>query len=75
MTSLCPWLSKYAYHETELPFVFGNPISKKWSKSVWHSNQYTAAERQLSLSVMKLWTDFARDGLVEFEEFRPNTDL
>ncbi|XP_064618647.1 carboxylesterase 5A-like [Lineus longissimus] len=58
----CSWLSDYSYHETELPFVFGNPISKAWSKSVWHTNRYTAQERNLSLSVMKLWADFARNG-------------
>jgi carboxylesterase type B len=62
LKAACSWLSDYSYHETELPFVFGYPVSKMWSKSVWHSNIYSPQERSLSLSVMKLWTDFARDG-------------
>jgi carboxylesterase type B len=57
------WLSNYSYHESELAFVFGAPVSRTAMKSVWHTSQgYSDADRYVSLNVMRLWTNFAKYG-------------
>ena len=49
-----PWMG--VKHGEEVQFIFGNPLSNLSGRS------YTEAERQLSLRVMKYFTQFAKTG-------------
>lgn len=47
-------------HGEEIPYVFGHPfLSMKASR---REENYSEADKLLSLRMMKAWTDFARDG-------------
>ena len=48
-------------HGIEIGFVFGNPFFGKFVNSYFISN-YTEEDKQFSLQVMKMWTDFAKTG-------------
>ena len=47
-------------HGEEIPYVFGHPFL--FSSSNDKGNKYSEADKHLSLEIMKMWTDFARDG-------------
>jgi carboxylesterase type B len=47
-----------AIHSDEIGFVFGVPLIK--------NNDYTFEEKELSKTMMKVWTKFAKYGLVLF---------
>ena len=53
---------KKAYHGIELPFVFGYPYSGLLSPDVHHKGNYSDRDRQVSSTVMDLWSSFAKSG-------------
>ena len=54
-----------SYHSNELNFVFGAPFSGEFADEMNTENSnktFTEREKNLSVTVMRLWTNFAKYG-------------
>jgi len=60
-TSIGPQWAKSAVHGEEVPFVFGIPLIVQ--------QFYTLQEIELSKTIMNVWTNFAKTGLVVNKHF------
>eukprot|EP00795_Rhopilema_esculentum_P011311 gene11311-21501_t len=49
-------------HAIELGFVFGRPVL---GASDWFVSNYTKTDKNKSLKLMKMWTDFAKNGVAD----------
>ncbi len=57
--SICAPENKTVCHAAELPFVFGNPMT---AQIVSQNRSFTSEEKQLSITIMRYWTNFAQNG-------------
>ena len=50
-----------SHHSSELNYIFGSPFTNL-NTDLGGTQTYTDEDRQMSLQVMKLWTNFAKYG-------------